>query len=538
MKKVLLLFFLTLFVFASASAQRKKKDTLNICRPGSYVLCDLGGGLHTMNYSLDGYGRKTPGFGGLFRVGYRYFLENGFGVGIDLNFRSYGSNGEFNYTNAIEGAIDTDNEVYEHRTYYAYLKERQRQTMIGIPIGVYYHHKLEKKLKIGGGIGALTQFVAFDKFKTRAHYVETRGYYQQYRLELFDMPQHYFYKDDNFSGHYNYKPSFGAFLEFDIMYVLNPRLDLNFGFYSTYGFNNQKDTYNNYQFDPDCMSPDAYQNPIYNGVLASNVVDKIHPLSLGLMAGVRYRLVSSPKSKIPDEEKPKKEKTEKEKKDKKDKPGKDEKNKPDNKPEIDSTDYVPPIIIEDDDDDNGSLVPKREENPKKDEQPKVEDEPKKEDEQPKVEDEPKKEDEQPKVEDEPKKEDEQPKVEDEPKKEDEPKEEFKERTFVAVNFDFNRADIKTKFAYNKMFDDITEIAKEYPEAKIKIVGHTCDIGTAEQNDALGLKRAESAKELLVKRGVSPDRIICESMGLRKPLVPNTSEANRAKNRRIEIIITQ
>lgn len=519
MKKVLLLFFLALFVFASASAQRKKKDTLNICRPGSYVLCDLGGGLHTMNYSLDGYGRKTPGFGGLFRVGYRYFLENGFGFGIDLNFRSYGSNGEFNYTNAIEGAIDTDNEVYEHRTYYYYLKERQRQTMVGIPIGVYYHHKLEKKLKIGGGVGALTQFVVFDKFKTRANYIETRGYYEQYRLELFDMPQHYFYKDYDFSGHYNYKPSFGAFLEFDLMYVLNPRLDLNLGFYSTYGFNNQKDTYNNYQFDPDCMSPDAYQNSIYNGVLASNVVDKIHPFSVGLMAGLRYRLVSSPKNKIPGEEKPKKEKTEKEKKDKKDKPGKDEKDKPDNKPEIDSTDKVPPIIIDDDDDDDGSLVPKREENPKKNDEPKVEDEPKKEDEQPKVEDEPKKED-------------------DEPKVEDEPKEEFKERTFVAVNFDFNRADIKTKLAYNKMFDDIAEIAKEYPEAKIKIVGHTCDIGTAEQNDALGLKRAESAKDLLVKRGVSPDRIICESMGLRKPLVPNTSEANRAKNRRIEIIITQ
>ena len=118
MKKILFVLLL-LSVFVDAEAQRKKKDTLNLCRPGSYVVFDLGGGLHTLNYDMVGYGAKNPGVGLTARAGYRYFFGKGnFGVGADLNFKTYSASGRFTYLNEIENAVDEDYDLYTHRTYF------------------------------------------------------------------------------------------------------------------------------------------------------------------------------------------------------------------------------------------------------------------------------------------------------------------------------------------------------------------------------------------------------------------------------------
>jgi len=51
---------------------------------------------------------------------------------------------------------------------------------------------------------------------------------------------------------------------------------------------------------------------------------------------------------------------------------------------------------------------------------------------------------------------------------------------------------------------------------------------------LGLKRADNAKQEFVDLGVSNSQLIDESKAYDEPLVPNTSDENRAKNRRVEI----
>lgn len=68
---------------------------------------------------------------------------------------------------------------------------------------------------------------------------------------------------------------------------------------------------------------------------------------------------------------------------------------------------------------------------------------------------------------------------------------------------------------------------------LNIVGHTCDYGTAELNMMIGQERADLAKDYLVMNGVLPSRIKTFSAGMNYPLVPNTSEANRKINRRLE-----
>jgi peptidoglycan-associated lipoprotein len=74
--------------------------------------------------------------------------------------------------------------------------------------------------------------------------------------------------------------------------------------------------------------------------------------------------------------------------------------------------------------------------------------------------------------------------------------------------------------------------------KIQIEGHTCDIGTAEYNLALGERRANSAKKYLEGLGIATARMSTISYGEERPLVPNKNEAERSKNRRDEFIKTK
>jgi outer membrane protein OmpA-like peptidoglycan-associated protein len=83
-------------------------------------------------------------------------------------------------------------------------------------------------------------------------------------------------------------------------------------------------------------------------------------------------------------------------------------------------------------------------------------------------------------------------------------------------------------------DEYAGLLLENPQAHIEITGHTCDLGTDRVNMRIGLKRAESAKDYLVKKGIEPSRIQTFSEGESKPLFPNGSEENRRKNRRVEI----
>lgn len=75
-------------------------------------------------------------------------------------------------------------------------------------------------------------------------------------------------------------------------------------------------------------------------------------------------------------------------------------------------------------------------------------------------------------------------------------------------------------------------------AKIKLTGHTDFVGPADRNKKLGLRRAQSIRDALVKRGVPSSQIICRSMGESKPIGSNDHPGGRYKNRRVEIQIIQ
>ncbi len=85
-------------------------------------------------------------------------------------------------------------------------------------------------------------------------------------------------------------------------------------------------------------------------------------------------------------------------------------------------------------------------------------------------------------------------------------------------------------------DELFRTLHENPELKLEINGHADSVGTAAANRKISIKRAEIVKDYLIEKGISKSRISAIGKGSTEPLVPNNSEENRAKNRRVEFII--
>lgn len=81
---------------------------------------------------------------------------------------------------------------------------------------------------------------------------------------------------------------------------------------------------------------------------------------------------------------------------------------------------------------------------------------------------------------------------------------------------------------------IADELREHPEARIAVMAHTDDRGSEQNNLALSGRRAESVVEHLVGLGIERERLVAEGYGETLPRVQNVSEADRARNRRIEI----
>ncbi len=72
--------------------------------------------------------------------------------------------------------------------------------------------------------------------------------------------------------------------------------------------------------------------------------------------------------------------------------------------------------------------------------------------------------------------------------------------------------------------------------KVKIIGHTDNVGSAENNKILSEQRANSVKNYLASNGVALSRITTRGAGEDEPIVSNDTEINKAQNRRIEVEI--
>jgi outer membrane protein OmpA-like peptidoglycan-associated protein len=77
----------------------------------------------------------------------------------------------------------------------------------------------------------------------------------------------------------------------------------------------------------------------------------------------------------------------------------------------------------------------------------------------------------------------------------------------------------------------------YPSMKFRVEGHTDSTGSAEFNRDLSFKRASTVRDFLVAQGVSNSSIDVEGLGLDRPVASNDTTEGRARNRRVEIILS-
>lgn len=102
----------------------------------------------------------------------------------------------------------------------------------------------------------------------------------------------------------------------------------------------------------------------------------------------------------------------------------------------------------------------------------------------------------------------------------------------AIYFAFDKYDVKD--SYSGIVGANSNYLASNQSAKVKIVGHTDDIGSVEYNLALGQRRAHAVKSALIAAGAHKGQIEAVSMGKLKPTYPNDTAENRAMNRRAGI----
>lgn len=103
-----------------------------------------------------------------------------------------------------------------------------------------------------------------------------------------------------------------------------------------------------------------------------------------------------------------------------------------------------------------------------------------------------------------------------------------------ILFEFDRANL-TPEAYRTL-NEIGGVIVDIKDRPISVEGHTDSIGTVVYNKQLSQRRAESVARELNRLGVSRNQMMVRGYGEGQPIATNNSEAGRARNRRVEIII--
>ena len=110
----------------------------------------------------------------------------------------------------------------------------------------------------------------------------------------------------------------------------------------------------------------------------------------------------------------------------------------------------------------------------------------------------------------------------------------KEFVFEDVHFDFDRYSLRPEAT--RALDEAVRTLQANPDLRIEIEGHTCNIGTAEYNLALGERRATAVREYLASRGINADRLRTVSYGEERPKYDNAREETRRLNRRAALLV--
>lgn len=116
-----------------------------------------------------------------------------------------------------------------------------------------------------------------------------------------------------------------------------------------------------------------------------------------------------------------------------------------------------------------------------------------------------------------------------------PKQTLKD-VFDNLSFEFGKAIIlPSSFPY---LDELADVLTKDATWKLRIVGHTDNVGSDTANQKLSEKRAIAVSNYLVSKGIDASRITAEGKGETMPIASNDTPEGREKNRRVEFFIAK
>lgn len=104
-----------------------------------------------------------------------------------------------------------------------------------------------------------------------------------------------------------------------------------------------------------------------------------------------------------------------------------------------------------------------------------------------------------------------------------------------ISFPSGKSDIQPQF-YNSL-NQVANTLNEYPSTAVDILGHADSQGSESYNQTLSEQRAASVQSYLLNQGVRPVRLASIGLGESQPIATNETAEGRARNRRVEIILT-
>jgi len=104
-------------------------------------------------------------------------------------------------------------------------------------------------------------------------------------------------------------------------------------------------------------------------------------------------------------------------------------------------------------------------------------------------------------------------------------------------FLFETDSYNLKEKHYSQLDSLSKFLLRHPTLEVNITGHTDNTGNERHNVTLSMHRAEAVSHYLTSKGVLDDQLFFEGLGSSHPIRRNDTEAGRAKNRRVEILIS-
>lgn len=108
-----------------------------------------------------------------------------------------------------------------------------------------------------------------------------------------------------------------------------------------------------------------------------------------------------------------------------------------------------------------------------------------------------------------------------------------------IVFDNKKATLKEGAGSEVVLEQLKQFLDENPQVtKLRVEGHTDNVGQPGDNEKLSGERALTIKKWLVDKGIPKERVIAVGFGEKKPIADNTKEEGRAQNRRTEFKIAE